>query len=247
MQYGVSMFGMTTASGFALVAIFVGASANAITGIGFALICAPLLTLTLGGTHGVRLACALAIAVNILNLRRELSDVRVIHVALLLAPASIAAPVTAWAISGLNPQLSSVVAGALVVFAVMVLAKGFRFERLTGKAGATIAGAVSGAMNVAGGVGGAAAASYALNADWSPRKTRATLAAYFLGMNVISVAALGVPRIRGVFLVQATVVLIVGFALGGSLSRRLDHNLIRRVTLALAGSGGMAALVDGLV
>jgi uncharacterized protein len=242
------MAGMTVAYGLAFVAVLIGATAQAITGIGFSLICAPLFTLTLGATDGVRLANLLAIAVNVLTLRRELTDVSPAHVTLLLVPAAIAAPVTAQVIVGLDPGLSSVVSGALVLVAVLALAKGLRLERLTGRAGAMVAGAVSGAMNVAGGVGGPAAASYAVNANWSSRTTRPTLGAYFLGVNVISVAARGIPPASGTFFVAVTAVLLAGFALGALLARRLDHNvndLIRPATLALAAAGAAAAVVNG--
>src|SRR5262249_61569392 len=113
----------------------------------------------------------------------------------LLIPAIIVAPAAAWAVSGDNARALSVVNGLLVLFAVGLLASGLRITRLVGPSGAVVAGAVSGAMNVIGGVGGPAGARYALNAGWAHQRRRSNLAASFFGINTRSVVA---PRFPGV-------------------------------------------------
>jgi hypothetical protein len=167
-------------------------------------------------------------------------------VLLLLVPASVAAVVTAWVIRGADPHVLAVVAGCLVLVTVAVLASGREAQRLAGRLGAVLAGTVSGAMNVAGGVGGPAVAGYALNARWSAAQTRATLGAYFLGINIVSVASRGVPGLSPWFFAGAAVALLVGFPVGVLLARRLDEAAVRTWTLVLAGVGAAAAMVQGL-
>ena len=237
---------MSAADGVALVAVLVGAGAQAVTGIGFSLVCAPVLTLVLGGGDGVRLANLLAIGVNLLLLRREWRSAVVRDVLFLLIPAALAIAVTAVAISQANPRVLSVASGVLILVAVGALASGARIRSLAGRTGAVIAGVVSGGMNVVGGVGGPAVASYALNADWSPRQTRSTLAIYFLAINVVSVAARGVPGLSAGFLIGAVVGLAAGFIVGALLARRLDVRAVRSGTLLLAAVGACAAIVQGL-
>lgn len=237
---------MSLAEGAALVAVAAGAGAQAVTGIGFSLVCAPLLTVALGGNDGVRLANLLAIAVNLLVLRRERRAADLRNVLVLLIPASLAAVATAWLIRDANPHALAVVAGSLVLVTVAVLASGLQAQRLAGRVGALLAGAISGAMNVAGGVGGPAVAGYALNARWSAAQTRATLGAYFLGINVVSVASRGVPGLSAWLFAGGAVALIVGFGVGVLLARRLDETEVRTWTLVLAGLGAAAAIVQGL-
>jgi uncharacterized membrane protein YfcA len=237
---------MGAVEAFALLAVLAGAGAQAITGIGFSLVCAPLLTLALGGGDGVRVANLLAIGVNLLLLRMEWRSAELRHVLMLLIPATLVAAATAWAIGGANPRALSVASGAVVLLAIGVLARGVRSAALAGRAGAVVAGAVSGAMNVAGGVGGPAVAAYALNADWPVKRMRATLATYFLGINVVSVATRGIPALPAPFLAGLAAAVAVGFGAGSLLSRRLDAHVVRSGTLLLAAAGACAAVVQGL-
>jgi hypothetical protein len=237
---------VSLAEGAALLAVTAGAGAQAITGIGFALVCAPLLTVALGGGDGVRLANLLAIGVNLLVVKREWRSADLRQAILLLVPASLAALATAWLIRDASPHVLAVAAGCLVLVTVALLASGLALQRLAGRVGAVLAGAVSGAMNVAGGVGGPAVAGYALNARWSPGQTRATLGTYFLGINIVSVASRGVPSLPAWFLVGGAAALLVGFAAGVVLVRHLDEEAVRWGTLVLAGLGAAAAIVQGL-
>jgi uncharacterized membrane protein YfcA len=236
---------VSLAEGAALVAVAAGAGAQAVTGIGFSLVCAPLLTIALGGGDGVRVANVLAIAVNVLVVGRERRTADLREVVLLLVPATLAALLTAWLIRAADPHVLAVVAGGLVLVTVAVLASGREAQRLAGRLGAVLAGAVSGAMNVAGGVGGPAVAGYALNARWSPAQTRATLGAYFLGINIVSVASRGVPSLSAWFFIGGGFAVLAGFAAGVVLARRLDESAVRSWTLALAGIGAAAAIVQG--
>ncbi|MGH7721546.1 MAG: TSUP family transporter [Candidatus Dormibacteria bacterium] len=237
---------MTVADSLAVLAVLIGAGASAVTGIGFALVCAPVLTIALGGGDGVRIANALAIGVNLLLIRREWRNAVVGDVLMLLVPAAVAIAAVAWAIRSASPHVLSVASGALILVAVGALVWGARVAPLAGRAGAVIAGAVSGAMNVVGGVGGPAVASYALNARWPPEQTRPTLAIYFLAINVVSVASRGVPGLSGIFVIAAVVALVVGFGLGALLARRLDARMLRSGTLMLAALGAGAAIAQGL-
>lgn len=237
---------MSLAEGAALVAVAAGAGAQAVTGIGFSLVCAPVLTIVLGGADGVRIANVLSIGGNLLMLGRERRAADLRRVLTLLVPASLAAVATAWVIRGANPHVLTVVAGCLVLVTVAVLAWGLEAQRLAGRVGAVLAGAVSGAMNVAGGVAGPAVAGYALNARWTAAQTRATLGAYFLGINVVSVASRGVPSLPAWFFAGGALALLVGFGGGVLVARRLDETAVRSWTLALAGLGAAAAIVQGV-
>lgn len=232
----------------AVVAVALGAAAQAVTGLGFSLVSAPLLVAAVGAPDGVRLNVALSVLVNVAVLAGEWRRVRWRDAAHLLVPAAVATPLAGLAVRGADPSALAVAAGALVVASAAALGGGLRVERLRGRAGAVGAGALSAAMNVVAGVGGPAVAVYALNAGWPPAALRPTFGAYFLGLNLAALAVLGGPATTtGPGLAAGLVVaLAVGFVAGAHLARRLDAAAARRVVLVLATGGGLAAVARGL-
>ncbi|MDP9074150.1 MAG: sulfite exporter TauE/SafE family protein, partial [Actinomycetota bacterium] len=96
------------------------------------------------------------------------------------------------------------------------------------------------------GVGGPAVAMYALNAEWPVEMTGPTLQVYFMGLNILSLVALGPVSLpigiaAGMF--GATV---AGVVAGTLVARRLDAASVVRAVLVLALAGGTAAVVRGI-
>lgn len=222
------------------LAVGAGAAAQAITGIGFALVCAPFLVAAEGGREGVRSAILLSAVLNAVMVARERRDVRPSLVLLLLVPAAVATPVFAVVVRRLPEDVLAGVAGGVILLAVAALALGLRARRAQGRGGAVVAGVVSAGMNVASGVGGPAVALYAVNAGWPPRTARASLQAYFLCLNLVALVGLGLPELRpGLFVAMA-----VGWALGTVVDRVVPDSWAMAAVLTIAGIGGVAALVS---
>ena len=231
----------------AVVAAVAGVVTQAVTGFGFSLVCAPFLVVTFGPVDGVRLVNILALTVNVVLLAREHHGTRVPDAVRLLIPAALVAPLAAWVVRHADEDVLTIVAGVLVLLAAAALATGARWRALRGTGGVVVAGGVSAAMNVASGVGGPAVAMYALNAGWPPTEMRPTLQLYFLGLNVISIAALGPPDGVGAgSMVGLLGGVLVGFVLGGPLARRADAAAVRRTALLVAAAGGAVAIARGL-
>jgi uncharacterized membrane protein YfcA len=228
------------------VAVLVGAIAQAVTGFGFSLVCAPVLVVALGARPAVALVNLLAIFVNLSLLLRERSGIRLADSARLFVPAAIVTPVAAFVVHRTDPAVLSVVAGVLIAASAWALAAGLQAARLRGAGGAAIAGVVSAAMNTAGGVGGPAAAMYATNAAWPPASLRPTLQVYFLGLNVVTVIALGPVRPRTAVVAALLAALIVGLVAGSLLADRLPVRSVRWAILALSFAGGLVAVGRGL-
>jgi uncharacterized membrane protein YfcA len=101
-------------------------------------------------------------------------------------------------------------------------------------------------MNTAGGVGGPAAAMYATNAAWPPASLRPTLQVYFLGLNVVTVIALGPVRPATGIAAVLLLALVAGLVAGSLLAERLEVASIRWAILALSFAGGLVAVGRGL-
>lgn len=222
------------------LAVGAGAAAQAITGIGFSLVCAPFLVAAEGGREGVRLAILLSALLNAVMVARERRDVRPSLVLLLLVPAGLATPVFALVVRQLPERVLTGVAGGVILVAVAALASGLRARRAEGRGGAVVAGVVSAGMNVASGVGGPPVALYAVNAGWPPRTARASLQAYFLCLNVVALVGLGLPDLRpGLFVAMA-----VGWAAGTLVDRVVPDSWATAAVLTIAGIGGLIALAS---
>ncbi len=223
-------------------AVLVGALAQSVSGIGFSLVCGPVLVGALGAHEGVRLGVVLSLLVNVGLLARHHRELDR-RGALLLAPAAVATPLAAVVVRPLPDRPAQAAAGGVVVLGTVLLAAGVRWRAARGAAGAVGVGVVSAVTNVVAGVAGPPVALWADNAGWSTGTTRATLQAYFLGLNVITFASLGVPGTGAGLLVAAAAALGVGLLLGAPLSARVPEATARRATLALAAAGGLVVLV----
>lgn len=229
---------------WAAVGVAIGALAQSISGIGFALVGGPLLFAVFGPREGVRVAVVLSMLVNVGVLVREHRAVMVRRMLPVLVAALVSTPVLVHLLSSVHSQALRAAAGAVIVLGVVLVAAGRTGD--AGVAGGVVAGLVSATMNVLASAGGPAVAVYATGARWDPVRLRATLQAYFLCLNVVTVLTLGLPDWslgRATVLVAA---LVAGSALGAVLAPRVSHRLARVVTLLLAAVGGLALLVSAL-
>ncbi|MDX6198424.1 MAG: uncharacterized protein QOJ79_1575 [Actinomycetota bacterium] len=229
------------------LAVLVGAIAQSVSGIGFVLVCGPLLVAALGPDDGVRLAVVLSLVVNATMLARTWRDADTRTALLLLVPAAVATPVLARVLRSAPDRLAEGLAGASAVLGAAALATGLRWQAARGRAGAVLAGVVSAAMNVAAAIGGPAIALYAGNADWPATAMRSTAQIYFVGLNVVALASLGFPHVTGGLLAACVTALVGGLLLGGLVAQRVAEPTARRLTLSLAALGGLVVLVRSVV
>lgn len=230
--------------GLAAAAVGVGAAAQSVSGIGFALVSGPLLFTMFGAREGVRVAVVLSMLVNVAVLLREHRSVMWRNVLPVLVTALAATPLLVHVLSGAHPRLLRGAAGAVIVLGAALVASGRSFD--VGTSGGVAAGLASATMNVLASAGGPAVAVYAAGARWDPLRTRATLQAYFLCLNVVTVLTLGTPHENADRLAVLVSVLLAGLAVGAVASRRVSARLARRVTLLLAAAGGVAVLTSAL-
>lgn len=219
-------------------AVAAGAATQAVVGIGFSLVSAPFLVAVLGAHEGVRTAILLSALLNLAMYARHRADARPGDVGWMLGPAVLATPLLALAVRRLPGRTLEVLAGTAVLVAVALLASGVRVSRARGRGGAVLAGLASAGMNVVSGIGGPPVALYAVNADWAPRSAKATLQLYFLCLNVVALAGLGLPDpAPALFAAMA-----VGWVIGSRLDRHVPDRVAVIAMLAIAAGGAVVAL-----
>ena len=219
--------------------------AQGITGLGFSLVCAPILIAVLGPREGVRTALVLSTFLNVALLTRTHRSVLVREGSLLLVPAVAATPLLAWASRRIDGRVLTIVAGVLTVASAAALLSGLRWRRAArSPAAAVSAGVVSAAMNVVGSIGGPALALYSVNAGWVPSRARPTLQVIFLMSNLVAMASLGLPRFGGFGGRWSALfaALFVGWLVGLRVARYVPEGAARVATLGVAAAGGLVAI-----
>jgi uncharacterized membrane protein YfcA len=233
----------------AVVAVAAAAAGQAVTAIGFSLVAVPFVSIAVGPAAAVPTINLLAAGLNIVMLTSERHAARWRDALALFVPAAIVIPIVGYLIKRLNTDALSVVNGAAILVATALLATGLRAPSLRGRRGAVLAGATSGAMNVATSVGGPPVAMYAINADWPAVSYRPTVQAYFLGINLVSFAVRGVPRLHhGASLLPAmAAAMFIGWFIGARIAKRVDDTMVRNLLLVTAAAGGTVAILRGLL
>jgi len=229
-----------------MLSVLLGAVTQRITGMGFALVCAPLLVLVSGPFTGVLLANLLSLIANLIVLAQTWRQVDLKRVVLLAVPALCFIPVGQVVARQLPPAVMMVGIGGLVLMALAAVRLLQRAALFSGPGGALAAGALSGFMNVTAGVGGPAMALYAVGTRWPHRSFVGSMQLYFALINTGSVIVKGLPQIGAAAFAGAVGALIVGVAFGHLAARHITPERARTGVLVLAVAGAAATMLKGL-
>ncbi|WP_158744091.1 TSUP family transporter [Acidisphaera sp. L21] len=231
------------------VATFVamGAATQRVTGLGFALVSAPLLVLAIGPVQGVLLVNVLNLTTNLLVMAQTWRKIQVKRVLLLAIPALCLVPIGRQ-VALYTPAAPLMIGIGLVVMAALLAVPWLRRTRVfTGWAGAIAAGGLSGFMNVTAGVGGPAITLYAVGIAWEHTAFVASMQLYFGIVNSGSIVAKGLPSLATMDAVIILAALAVGLCAGHFGARRIPVHRARQAVFALALGGAIATVMKGVL
>lgn len=243
----------------ASLAVLVGATVQAATGFGLALIAGPALVAVLAPTEAVTTLLVLSTMTNLLLLlfrgsnQAEVRWADVRAVTLAGVPGVVAGVLILAVVSKASLQVA-VGVGVLVAVLVQVL----RRPPAPGRVGATVSrwpvfgvGLTAGVLTTTTGTSGPPLVLWLERRRATPGETRDTLAAMFLGLNLVGAAALAVSGSAGQAFRPDAVGLMLGLAFAGHLAgRRLFHLLdarrFRAAGLGLSALAGVASIAAAL-
>ncbi|WP_025156854.1 sulfite exporter TauE/SafE family protein [Leifsonia aquatica] len=235
-------------------AMFVGAVAQRVTGMGFALVVSPFLVLLLGPFDGVMLVNLASIVSATIVLVSVWRDVDPRAYAWLASAAVVGVVPGALLATRVDPAvLETVIGGVLILSLTASLLMARLPVTVSGPAPRLAAGFVSGLMNAAAGVGGPAVSAYGILSRWPHRSFAATLQPYFATVGLASVIAKlviapgALPDLGAVGWGGAVVSLVAGVAVGTVAARRLAVRWARIAVIVIAFAGAAVALVNGIV
>lgn len=234
--------------------VVVGAAAQRMAGLGFALLIAPFMTLLLGAHSGVLLVNVLGVISSALILPRVWRSVDWSMFRWLGAFAVCGAVLGSWLALLFSPAVMAVAVGAIVMVALgaSLTLSGNRFSTDL-RSPRVVAGFLSGLTNSLAGVGGPAVSAYAVLTRWPQATFAATLQPYFILIGGVSVATklfldpVALPPTEWWFWVVVFVSVIAGIVLGERLLKVVTPAQVRRFVILLAFAGAAASLIRGLV
>jgi uncharacterized membrane protein YfcA len=226
------------------LAVAAGALVQGLSGLGFALVCAPIVTQIVPGTSGVGLVNALSIVQNGWLIAR--TDGRIAWPVLIrMLPGLVIGILLGWlALGAMDPAGYRVVVAASACGSIGWLLLAGRFS---GRAAGLVSAVWGGAVNTVAGVGGPPIAAYLVTRGLDFSAYVRTLQVVFAALSVVSLPLLGVALPSfGAVAVWITA-LLTGSACGEVLRRRLAESTAERVGRIVIVIVCLAALANSLL
>ncbi|GAB3548009.1 TSUP family transporter [Arthrobacter tumbae] len=233
--------------------IVMGAVAQRIAGLGFALLVSPFLVLILGPHEGVLLVNICGVVSSTLIVPRVWKDIDWQMFRWLAIPAVFGSVAGSFAAVGLPSAPLAVTVGAVVLAG---LTASLLLQRssvvVTGNRSKAVAGLAAGLTNSMAGVGGPAVSAYALLSRWPQRPFAATLQPFFavIGSVTVIVKLLidpgQVPPLETWMWVLIPISIILGIFAGERLSRYIHDRHARFAVIVIAFLGAATALITGI-
>lgn len=236
-----------------LVAVFIGAIAQRIAGLGFALLISPFLVILLGSHGGVLMVNVCGLVSSAMIMFRVKKDIDWSMYRWLAIPAVCGSIPASVAAVYLPAGPMAVVVGVIVLVALTVSLLMQRTPvTVTGNAPKAVAGFIAGVTNAVAGVGGPAVSAYALMARWPQRQFAATLQPFFVTIALVtltsklSLDASQMPPFAAWAWGLVALMIIIGIYTGEKLQRFIRDDQARAAVVILAFFGAAAALVKGI-
>ncbi|WP_372698318.1 sulfite exporter TauE/SafE family protein [Arthrobacter sp. JSM 101049] len=234
--------------------VLLGAVAQRVAGLGFAMLSSPFLVLLLGPHEGVLLVNICGVVSSLLITPRVWKDINWTAFRWLTAFSIVGSVVGALIATRLDSAVLSLTVGVIVLIALLLSVGLSRANVAVGGSSLrAAAGALSGLTNSMAGVGGPAVSAYAVLTRWDQRTFAATVQPFFAVIGTVAVVSkvliapdqqLVLPWWDWGLFVLAIAVGIFG---GERLQRFVRDHHARAFILAIAFGGALAAVAKGWV
>jgi hypothetical protein len=236
-------------TGYALLVILLAAIVRGFSGFGFSLIAITALSLALPPVEVIASVFLMEIAASLHLLPGLWREVAWRSVALLLAGTAAATPLGVYLLASVPVAPMKIALGALVLGVCGLLAAGFALQRAPGPLATVTAGTLAGLLNGAFGIAGPPAILLFFSSPAGAAAGRASLVAFFLGTDLIALAAqlkAGLLTLDHVWRAAMFLpALVLGVAIGARAFRQMDPERFRRRVLALIALMGIMTAAQG--
>jgi uncharacterized membrane protein YfcA len=236
-----------------LASVLVGAVAQRIAGLGFALLIAPFLVIILGPHAGVLLVNICGVVSSAIIVGRVWRDIDWSMFRWLVVPSLFGSIPGSFLAVVIPSAPLSVTVGAVVLVALTVSLVLQRSDVvLHGNAPKVVAGFTAGLTNSMAGVGGPAVSAYAVLSRWPQRPFAATLQPFFVCIGSVTLVAKllldpsQAPVLAPWMWVAIGLAIVGGIVAGEKLGRFVRDDQARLFVIVIAFVGAAFAVVKGL-
>lgn len=222
------------------LALLASAYIQGLSGVGFSLIAAPVITQAMPGASAIGLINLLALSQNSFMIWREDGAIRWPVIRRLLPGLAVGVVVGLALSAALSDEWRPVVVAASSLASLGAL---LAWNPSASRRSAAIAATWSGAVNSYASVGGPPLASYLVHLDLEQSEYVRTQQVCFALLNVASIPFLGLPSVTLGWLAMAVAVIVAGTILGRFTRRFFAPAQARRVTIVIIALVALAALV----
>ncbi|MDD4835531.1 MAG: sulfite exporter TauE/SafE family protein [Dethiosulfovibrio sp.] len=232
------------------VAVFAGSVVQGCAGFAFSLVAAPFLLFFLPQEVVIPMLVLVSLGLNLMVLKDCGSSLDFKKVLPILAGGIISLPVGIWVLTAMDPRSFRLFVGGFIVLVSLVMLSGWR-KPLPYRLWALLPiGLFSGVLNGSLSMSGPPVVLFLSNQGVDKDEFRANLAAYFLSLNLATIA---LYIYKGVLTGQVTLitlsyapVLLIGTWLGIKASRLLPERVFRRMTLLLIAATGLVMIISNI-
>lgn len=237
-----------------LASILVGAVAQRIAGLGFALLIAPFLVIILGPHEGVLLVNICGVVSSAIIVGRVWKDIDWAMFRWLVVPSLFGSIPGSFLAVAVPSAPLSVTVGAVVLVALTISLVLQRSDVVVrGNVPKVVAGFTAGVTNSMAGVGGPAVSAYALLSGWPQRSFAATLQPFFVCIGTVTLVVKllldpsQAPILAAWMWVAIGLAIVAGIVTGEKLSRFVRDDQARLFVVVIAFVGAGLAVIKGLI
>ncbi|RKZ04835.1 sulfite exporter TauE/SafE family protein [Candidatus Fermentibacteria bacterium] len=233
-----------------LIILFAGAFLQGLTGFGYSLFSLPLLVILMPVSTAVPMLCLTSVFLNLsvfLRARRNLDLKRILP---LLISGAAALPAGIWLLKTADESALKIIIGIIVTLSSLIYLSGFRVNVKREKLVMIPVGFLSGLMNGATTFSGPPVILFFANQKVAKHQFRASLATYFLLLNIAAVPAFiagglltGETALNTLYVFPAV---ILGVLAGIKMADVVSEERFRFVALIALGVLGVFSVVSGL-
>ncbi|MCD4701876.1 MAG: sulfite exporter TauE/SafE family protein [Candidatus Aegiribacteria sp.] len=230
--------------------LFAGAFLQGLTGFGYSLFSLPLLVFLMPVSSAVPMLCLTSIFLNLsvfLKARKSLDFRRILP---LLVSGVAALPAGIWLLKTSDESTLKIIIGVIVTLSSVIYLSGFRVNIKREKLAMLPVGLLSGLLNGATTFSGPPVILFFANQKVAKHQFRASLAAYFLLLNIAAIPAFfagglltGEAVLNTLFLFPAVV---LGVLLGIRMADVVSEKKFRFIALVALGVLGIFSVVSSL-
>jgi uncharacterized membrane protein YfcA len=234
-----------------VAAVFVAGIIRGYSGFGFAMVAVTSISLVVPPARVVPLVLILEVLASIRLVPQVWKDIDWYSLRWLLTGSLFATPFGAYLLANVPTEPMRISISLLVLVAATLLIRGWAWKRMPGRPLILTAGMACGLLNGAAAIGGPPVILLYLSSPAGVTVTRASIIAYFLGidsMSLVMASIHGLTKIQTLFLTAVCLVpLLLGIGVGSKMFIKIDKDSFRHHVLILLIILSIAGLLRGIL